>query len=337
MDNKNVGRYYNIIMGDGDDSFKSYFEREWNRFMDRFPTKHKDAVQLRIGNRLRPCLVCWGYALSITNIEKLNFESVIDLAIGMELIHKGSLIIDDYIDDDDARRGKITFHREYSSNEAIMFLLFLLGKAVEQLGKYVNVERISHLICSMSEGALRELSLSQSDFFQMVKIDDIVKGETVSLIRDSLLFGYEINKNDVSGISEILESVASTCAYNFQLLNDLEPFSAVNKNIQYKNNHNFDFEKNRKNMVIARLYQVCTEEERNTIVSNLKSEQLFKIIYELIEKYKIRDEVINDVEKAKSKIKLEMLALLPLINNTECVHDFLYFVDETINLCYLRI
>lgn len=337
MDNKKAGRYYNIIMGNGNDSFKSYFEREWNRFIDSFPTRHKDAVQLRIGNRLRPCLVCWGYALSISSAERLNFESIIDLAIGMELIHKGSLIIDDYIDDDNARRGKITFHREYSPNETIMFLLFLLGKAIEQLGKYVNVERISHLICLMSEGALKELSLSKSDFFQMVKIDDIVKGETVSLIKDSLLFGYEINKNDVSEISKILESVASVCAYNFQLLNDLEPFSAMNKNIQYKNNHNFDFEKNRKNIVIARLYQLCTEEERNTIVSNLTSEQLFKIIYELIEKYRIRDEVINDVETAKSKIESDMLALLPLINNTECVQDFLLFVHETINLCYLRI
>lgn len=337
MDNKNAGRYYNIIMGDGDNSFKSYFEREWNKYIDRFPTRHKNAVQLRIGNRLRPSLVCWGYALSLTSIEKLNLESVVDLAIGMELIHKGSLIIDDYIDDDNARRGKITFHREYSSNEAIMFLSFLLGKAIEQLGKYVNVERISHLVCSMSEGALRELSLSQSDFFQMVKIDDIVKGETVSLIKDSLLFGYGMNKNDVSEISIILESVASICAYNFQLLNDLEPFSATNKNIQYKNNHNFDVEKNRKNMVIARLYQACTEEERNTISSNLTSEHLFKIIFELIEKYKIRDEVINDVERAKSKIESEMLALLKLINNTECVHDFLFFVHETINLCYLRI
>lgn len=337
MDNKKAGRYYNIIMGNGNDSFKSYFEREWNRFIDSFPTRHKDAVQLRIGNRLRPCLVCWGYALSISNTERLNFESVIDLAIGMELIHKGSLIIDDYIDDDNARRGKITFHREYSPNETIMFLLFLLGKAIEQLGKCVNVERISHLICLMSEGALRELSLSKSDFFQMVKIDDIVKGETVSLIKDSLLFGYEINKNDVSEISKILESVASVCAYNFQLLNDLEPFSAMNKNIQYKNNHNFDFEKNRKNMVIARLYQLCTEDERNTIVSNLTSEQLFKIIYELIEKYRIRDGVINDVENAKEKMESEMLTLLPLINNTECVQDFLLFVHETINLCYLRI
>ncbi len=337
MDNGKVGRYYNIIMGAGDNSFKSCFEREWNRYIDRFPTRHKDAVQLRIGNRLRPCLVCWGYALSMTSTEKLNFENVIDLAIGMELIHKGSLIIDDYIDDDNARRGKITFHRQYSPNEAIMFLLFLLGKAIEQLGKYVSVERISHLICSMSEGALRELSLSQSDFFQIVEIDDIVKGETVSLIKDSLLFGYEINKNDISEISKILENVASICAYNFQLLNDLEPFSAVNRNILYKNNHNFDFEKNRKNMVIARLYQACTEKERNTIVSYLTSEQLFKIIYELVEKYKIRDEIIKDVENAKSKIELEMLTLVPLINNTECVHDFLYFVEETINLCYLRI
>lgn len=337
MDDKKAGRYYTMIMGDDDDSFKSCFEREWNRFIDKFPTKHKNAVQLRIGNRLRPCLVCWGYALSLTNTDKINFNSIMDLAIGMELIHKGSIIIDDYIDDDNARRGKITFHREYSSNEAIMFLLFLLGKAIEQLRKFVSINRISNLICSMSEGALQELSLVQSDFFQIDKIDGIVKGETVSLIKDSLLYGYEVNKMSASKISKILENVANICAYNFQLLNDLEPISAIGKNIQYKNNCNFDYEKNRKNLVIARLYQICSEEERNTIVSYFEDNQLFNIIHELAEKYKIRSTIIKDVENAKSKIEIEMLNILPLINNTECVKDFLGFVQDTISQCYLRI
>lgn len=243
MKNSKSGRYYNLIMGDSNDSFKIYFEKEWNKFLDSFPTKHKNATQLRIGNRLRPCLVCWGYALSLENIEQIDFENIIGLAIGMELIHKGSIIIDDYIDDDLARRGKITFHKEYSSNEAIIFLLFLLGKAIEQLAGYVDPESISHLICAMSEGALQELCLYHNDFFESIKIDNIVKGETVELIKDSLLFGYTVNKNDILEINRILESVAYKCAYNFQLLNDLEPFSAVNKNTQYKNNHNFDFEK----------------------------------------------------------------------------------------------
>lgn len=337
MDNKKTGQYYNMILGDDDNSFIRYFEKEWNKFIDDFPTKHKDAAQLRIGNRLRPCLVCWGYALSLRTIEEVDFKNIIDLAIGMELIHKGSIIIDDYIDDDNARRGKVTFHKEYSSNEAIMFLLFLLGKAVKQLGKFVNIESVSNLICSMSEGALQELSLYHSDFFETAIIDNIVKGETVSLIRDSLLFGYEVNKSNALEIRKILESVVSKCAYNFQLLNDLEPFSGIDKNIQYKNNHNFDFEKNRKNMVITRLYQRCTEEEKDNIISHIGSERLFKIIYDLIIKYKIRENVIRDVENAKSKIELELLELEPLVNNTECLQDFLYFIHETINCCYLRI
>lgn len=337
MENKKVGQYYNAIMGDGQDSFRNYFEKKWNQFLDSFPTKHKNAAQLRIGNRLRPCLVCWGYALSTKRIDEMNFEKIVDLAIGMELIHKGSIIIDDYIDDDMARRGKITFHKEYSSNEAIMFLLFLLGKAVEQLGKYVKYERISQLICSMSEGALKELALSRDDFFQVVKIDEIVKGETVSLIKDSLLFGYEINNGDILKIGKILDSAICKCAYSFQLLNDLEPFSAAKKNIQYKKNHNFDFEKNRKNLVITRLYEQCSEQEKCNIASHLKSERLFDIIFDLMLKYKITDGVIKDVENSKLKINSELSALSPHINNIECLNDFLYFIDDTINLCYLRI
>ncbi|MCM1305401.1 MAG: polyprenyl synthetase family protein [Lachnospiraceae bacterium] len=337
MGNKEAGQYYNLIMGDSQDSFKNYFEKEWNRFIDSFPTRHKKAIQLRIGNRLRPCLVCWGYALSAANIEKINFRDIIDLAIGMELIHKGSLIIDDYIDDDDARRGKITFHKEYSSNEAIMFLLYLLGKAVGQLGKYEDLECISRLICSMSEGALQELSLTHDDLFQSVKIDDIVKGETVTLIRDSLLYGYKVNRDDISEISQVLESVAGKCAYNFQLLNDLEPFSGMDQNIEYKKNHNFDLEKNRKNMVIARLYQICTEDEKDRIMARSTDGKSFRTIYDLIVKYEIRDGVIRDVENAKAEIDEELLSLSSLINNVECLHDFLYFIHETIDLCYLRI
>lgn len=337
MENKKVGQYYDAIMGDGKDSFRNYFEKKWNQFLDGFPTKHKNAAQLRIGNRLRPCLVCWGYALSTKDIDDMDFEKIVDLAIGMELIHKGSIIIDDYIDDDMARRGEITFHKEYSSNEAIMFLLFLLGKAVEQLAKYVKYERISHLICSMSEGALKELDLSCDDFFQAVKIDEIVKGETVSLIKDSLLFGYEVNNGDILEIGKILDSAVCKCAYSFQLLNDLEPFSAAEKNIQYKKNHNFDFEKNRKNLVITRLYEQCSEQDKCNIVSHLKSERLFDIIFDLMLKYKITNSVIQDVENSKLKINSELLALSPIINNMECLNDFLYFIDDTINLCYLRI
>lgn len=334
---KNKKEYYNTIMGNGADSFKNLFERRWIEYIDRFPTVHKEARQLRIGNRLRPCMVCWGYALSTAAIDEMDFEEIIDLAIGIELIHKGSIIIDDYIDDDSARRGEITFHKQFSSNETIMFLLFLLGKAVEKLTKYVNNNRVSQLICAMSESALRELRLTTNNFFETGEIDQIVKGETIALIKDSLLFGYEVKNQTMSQMNTILESVSTKCAYSFQLLNDLEPFTAIDQNIQNKHNHNFDFEKNRKNLVIARLYQECYPKDKELIKAHINDCELIDVLISLMKKYRIEESVINEVEKSKIEMTEELSGLKVATSNLQCLEDFLYFINNIMDLCYLRI
>lgn len=337
MDGTASGKYYRKIMGTDSNAFKGYFEKHWLKYLDNFPIPHKNAAQLHIGNRLRPCLVCWGYALSTSCVEELNFEEILDIAIGIELVHKGSIIIDDLIDHDSARRGQITFHKEYSSNEAIMFLLFLLGKAVDKLSTHVDVARISNLICAMSEGALRELGLSHRDLFEISKIDEIVKGETIALIKDSLMFGFEVNSSKISDMEEILIRAAKKCAYNFQLLNDLEPFSAAEETLLHKHNQNFDIEKHRKNLVVAKLYERCKPADKERIVNNLKSDQLFSLLLNMIKKYKLKEFIILEVEKSKAEIISDLSGLLPLAKNPSCLYDFLFFVEEMINQCYLRI
>lgn len=337
MTAEHEGQYYRLIMGDGAMAFKPLFEKRWRSFLESFPTKHKNAKQLNIGNRLRPSLVCWGYALSTANVEELEFEKIIDLAIGIELLHKGSIIIDDYIDGDTARRGQAAFHVEYSPNETIMFLLFLLGKATEKLGESVSAGYVSKLICDMSCGALKELCLPQEDLFEIKELNEIVKGETTALIKNSLLFGYEINKNSDRKMGQVLESIANKCAYNFQLLNDLEPFSVTNKNVDYKNNKNFDVGKHRKNLVVAHLYQTCSPEDRLIIESNLENPGLFDLLMELIQKYDIRDYMIQMVENAKEEILQEIHTLEPLVYNKICLNDFILFITEMINRCYLRL
>lgn len=337
MENRKDRQYYNAIMGNGDDSFKSVFEKRWIEYIDNFSTVHKNARQLRIGNRLRPCMVCWGHALATDRIEEMDFETIADLAIGIELIHKGSIIIDDYIDDDSARRGEITFHKEYSANEAIMFLLFLLGKATEQLAKYVDGTYVSNLICSMASGALRELQLTSNNCFDSGEIDKIVSGETIALIKDSFLFGYGTRKKCILEMNDILESVAYKCAYSFQLLNDLEPFSAIEQNVEYKQNHNFDFERNRKNLVMVRLYQKCMPSDRELIQTHINDSQLFNILSVLINKYDIKSVIIEEVEDSKRNITKDLRKMSSIIDNSECLEDFLLFINDTINLCYLRI
>lgn len=328
-------RYYNAIMGDGENSFRNLFEKRWIEYIDHFPMEHKNARQLRIGNRLRPCMVCWGYALSTDDISEMDFEKIFDLAIGIELIHKGSIIIDDYLDDDSARRGEVTFHKQYTPNETIMFLLFLLGKAVEKLAKFVEVARVSNLICAMSESALRELRLAEGDFFGE-EIDHIVSGETVALIKDSLLFGYETQNDRISEMNVILGNVATRCAYNFQLLNDLEPFAAAEQNIANKKNHNFDFSKKRKNLIISRLYQECTPEDKALIQANIDSSELKDTLFNLIKKYCIEEAVFREINESKEEISKELKGLAVATNNSECLEDFLYFINSVMDVYYRR-
>lgn len=90
-------------------------------------------------------------------------------------------------------------------------------------------------------------------------------------------------------------------------------------------------------MIITRIYQACTQEEKDIILSKLKSEQVFQNILKLMEKYEIKKGVIRDVERSKSEIRMELTQMQLMIGNKECLDDFLFFVNDTIERCYLRI
>lgn len=151
------------------------------------------------------------------------------------------------------------------------------------------------------------------------------------------MFGYEIKNKSVPEMYVILESVMTKCAYSFQLLNDLEPFTAIKQNIRNKQNHNFDFEKKRKNLIVARLYQKCSLTDKEIMQKYSGKRELIDVILKLIQKYHIEDIVINEVETSKREITEELHGLSKATNNTECLNDFLFFVNYILDLCYLRV
>lgn len=80
------------------------------------------------GKRLRPII-----SLEIFNSLNKNNEmtSCNDIILFIELLHSASLILDDLpcMDNDDFRRGIMTFHKKFGSNKAFMVSNFLIGKA----------------------------------------------------------------------------------------------------------------------------------------------------------------------------------------------------------------
>ena len=86
------------------------------------------------GKRLRPCLVFLGsYAAAPRNEFYNPEELVVELAIGIELIHSYSLVHDDLpcMDNDSLRRGKPTTHIKYGAGMATITGDAMLNGAAE--------------------------------------------------------------------------------------------------------------------------------------------------------------------------------------------------------------
>ncbi len=67
------------------------------------------------GKRIRPILVLLGY-----NIYKEDVDVVIPPALGWEIFHNYTLLHDDLMDRADMRRGKLTVHKKWNDNAAIL-------------------------------------------------------------------------------------------------------------------------------------------------------------------------------------------------------------------------
>jgi len=94
-----------------------------------FPDPIDKAIQYIVesgGKRIRPIL-------ALLSCEAVGGEDEVAMqaAIAVELIHNASLLWDDVIDRDDLRRGKITVHKKWDKNIAILAGAMLTSKAIE--------------------------------------------------------------------------------------------------------------------------------------------------------------------------------------------------------------
>lgn len=67
------------------------------------------------GKRLRPLLTLMAY-----NLYREDIEKVLKSAIGIEIFHNYTLLHDDVMDDAELRRGRLTVHKKWNSNVAIL-------------------------------------------------------------------------------------------------------------------------------------------------------------------------------------------------------------------------
>ena len=318
--------------------FLEMFEIEWEKLISNYD--FKELCQLNNGNRLRPMLVFWGYLLNKNNDELFDISDqelqfIMNPCVMIEAIHKMSLLVDDWIDDDIARHGSTTFHVIYGVDTTVLLAMnimltgFLRLSCIHEKIYKKAIPLALQISYDMTLGALNEIS-SKDSTFDVAKVKEIISLETSSIIRNGMIIGFTAGEGDDKEIIDLLDDIGYCCGYIFQSLNDLEPFGNIDELVHHKGALTTDILKNRKNIVVAYIYALANESETKKFSSLNNPEVMSKYIVSLIDKYQIKEHMLTEVSNLQLRIRNRIAKIEAKTGHYTWCQHFNNFIDITV-------
>lgn len=332
MNTQEVIQCYDDII----DSFLLKFNNRFSEVLDTIGIRH---IQLTHGDRLRPQMCLWGFLASIDldDITTDNFNEIIELSVAIELLHKSSLLLDDWIDDDSKRRGQSAFHTDYGAKQTVLYALNIVGWSIRIVEDMLQKSKVTYLlyaavirnfvntIINMSSGVLQELQIEKDDLFNKERIKEITELQTSSIIHHSLMCGYILGCGLHGKTNELLEKelakISSYCGFHFQYCNDLEAFINQSSAHNHKGNINLDITKLRKNLIIASLGDTIRFYDKKKFTNGNVDDLLC-----LANKYDIINRTINDMQTSRNGILTSVKKIEPECFSKEWHIGFTNFI-----------
>jgi geranylgeranyl pyrophosphate synthase len=170
------------------------------------------------GKLLRPTL-----CVLVSDALGGEHSEAVHIGAAIELVHAGSLVHDDLIDNDLFRRGMKTIHEQFSVKSSVLFgdILFVASaSSVRTLPDNHMASAFKELMDAYgrtSSGAMRENNRNPWDRQEYL---DVIKLKTASLYRASARLGC-IVANATSDTIEIISKWAEQIGIAFQLEDDI--------------------------------------------------------------------------------------------------------------------
>ncbi len=128
------------------------------------------------GKRIRPLLMLMAY-----NLYRDNVEDILSSAVAIEIYHNYTLLHDDLMDHADMRRNKLTVHKVWNENTAILSGDTMLVLAYKMMSK-CSVEYLKKVLDIFSETAL-EIGEGQQYDMEFENRNDVTEKEYIEMIR----------------------------------------------------------------------------------------------------------------------------------------------------------
>ena len=168
-----------------DDSFKS----EVSSLLKDMALHHSASMSasLQGGKMIRGCLLCL-----ISESLGGSVRSAIPRAVAVELIHGGSLIHDDFVDQDDMRRNKPAIWTLEGARRAVLFGDIIFASTIKNMNELSRDDGlvVSHAIAQIAKGAFQE-PLEPLDLAIAIQSDKVNARvyEKIIHLKTGILFG----------------------------------------------------------------------------------------------------------------------------------------------------
>ncbi len=341
---KNDGLY---TLAKGEETFIEHYKKKWDEIL---ADSYYQTELLSYGHKFRPRLVYWGYCAgkSITTLNAKDYDAIAQVAVCIELVHKASILLDDYIDGDTARHGIDAFHITHGPERTMIFSLNILCRSLRIINdtfldyiddstySKISMKLVIQTLEDMTLGVLRELDLSNDISMQKLdEVKEIMHLETASLITNSLLVGYLLSQNrEIDNLSQF-QKIGKDLGYVFQVFNDLEPFCSKRNN-DHKGSLNTDISRNRKNICVPLLYIYLTSKEKKKL-ENALAEEKDMLLLDFFQKYHIQQHLFNEIDNVYKRIHNNISLMAGKNQMKEWCENFETFVDSVIAVSQKRL
>lgn len=310
--------------------FLAAFSEEWKRTIEMYDCPQ---VQMDDGSRLRPLMTLWGYLAAIGD-KALDYPYIAQVSVSVELLHKATVILDDWIDGDNARHGLPAFHVSYSPELTVILSLHMVSDAIMRFQSFLPAvpsapnyysrcaELMTKTIYNMSLGALMELKLGD-DLFNLEKIKRIAHLETAEILGNAMQLGYYAGMGDNPKVSELFKSTGDRFGYLFQAMNDLEAFADTKTLAAHKGRVNDDLSVSRKNIAVATLYHLANRVDKKSI--ELRDPTGLAL---LMKKYRVTQFVQEETEGFYRSLNRQMQSVAQNGLSPHWIEQFEVFIER---------
>jgi geranylgeranyl diphosphate synthase type II len=280
------------------------------------------------GKRLRPLLVL----LSARAVGG-EFIQAYNSAAAVEMLHNFTLVHDDIMDNADKRRGRLTLHKKYDHNTAILVGDSLLSVAYEYILKDCNgkasevIGAFTHGLIEVCEGQSMDTDfesrkkVSLEEYILMIKKKTAVMAEMCCKI-GALLGGGTINQVRALGNYGLNLGIA------FQIQDDLLDISADEK--KFGKTIGGDLLEGKKTFLFLKALEKSNGADRKKLMKVIENKGIkrnqvlsFKILYEKLG-------VLNDANREIKAYTRKALSSINLLDD-ENKKIFKWLADSLIH------